>query len=84
MHPGIPVNGDDPQQMICHNTLLGLLNEGRKSWRTAMKGPEFIHGNFGKKGDGGGRGKVNIEVYESLNLSFMKKKHRKHCHLQCE
>ncbi len=35
-----------------------------------MKGPEFIHGNLGKKGEDSGHGKANIEVYESLNLFF--------------
>ena len=70
MLPGIPANGDDPQQMICRNALLGLLNEGMKSWKTAMKGPTFIHGSTGKKGIDSGRGKPNIEVNASLNLFF--------------
>jgi len=73
MLPGIPVA--DGQFMICRNALLNLLSEGRKSWKTAMKGPTFIHGGVGKTGVESGRGKNNLEVYESLTIFFNELKH---------
>jgi hypothetical protein len=68
MLPGIQLEEDDSHPVICRNALQGLLNEGRKSWKTAMKGPTFIHCNIGKKGIDRGRGKANIEVYISQHL----------------
>ena len=70
MMPGIPVGAGLAQRLICRNALLGFLNEGRKSWLSAMKGPAFVHAGLGKKGILSGRGKANIEVYESLNTFF--------------
>ena len=70
MLPGIPVGEGEPQRMICRNALLGLLNEGKKSWRSAMKGPDFIHAGKGKKDILSGRGKANVEAYQSLKLFF--------------
>ena len=68
--PGIPVGEGEQQWMICRNALLSFLNKGRKSWKSAMTGPAFVHSGIGKKGILSGRGKANIEVYQSLNIFF--------------
>ena len=68
--PGIPVGEGEQQWMICRNALLSFLNEGRKSWKSAMTGPAFVHSGIGKNGILSGRGKANIEVYQSLNIFF--------------
>ena len=70
MLPGIAAEPDDPIPMICRNALQGLLNEGRKSWKTAMLGPAFIHAGIGRTGDDSSRGKHNLEIYYSLNIFF--------------
>ena len=72
MVPGLPIAGAEEaaNPMICRNALLGLLNEGRKSWRSAMQGPGIIDRRTGMKEDESSRGKANVEIYASLNQFF--------------
>ena len=72
MVPGLPTPGvdDEPNPMICKNALLNLLNEGRGSWETALKGPQVMDKRVGKYGPDSCKGKANIEIYMSLNNFF--------------
>ena len=70
MLPGVAAEPDNPIPMICRNALQGLLNEGRKGWKTAMEGPSFIHSGIGRTGDESSRGKANSEIYRSLHIFF--------------
>ena len=65
--PGITVDDDEEHPMICRNALQRLLNEGRRSWTSAMKGP-LVDGRLGKTGVNSSKGLANIEIYNSLNL----------------
>ena len=43
MVPSLPTAGveDNPNPLICRNALIGVLNEGRKSWKSVMLGPSY-------------------------------------------
>ena len=68
--PGIPSEANEPPPRICRNAIQGLLNEGRMSWDTAMRGPGYTDARVGRTGINSSRGKANIEIYCSLNLFF--------------
>ena len=66
--PGIrSVEGEEIHR-ICRNGLQGLLDVGRRSWKTAMEDPGRAEQLTGRKELESNKGKANAEIYDSLHI----------------
>lgn len=68
--PGIRSVQGEAIHRICRNGLQGLLDVGRRSWKTAMEDPGRAEQLTGRMELESNKGKANAEIYDSLHIFF--------------
>jgi len=63
------VEGEE-SHTICRNAIQGLLNVGRRSWKSAMDDPGRADLKTGRMDLESNKGKANLEIYDSLHIFF--------------